>query len=104
MKNTFEERQRERNPGYCTGFVNLVHITENTSRTFLCVCFCFISFILNSPSWYDKCSNEMQGVLGKRRSKVLWTPERIITMTAPNKSGETQNYRLSNLLLFGSLI
>jgi len=51
--NTFEERHRRRNPGYCTRFVNLVLITENTSRTFVCVCFFsyFIRFVLSLTSY-----------------------------------------------------
>ena len=58
------------------------------------VCFLFYSFHLKfgklySAEWHDKCCNKLQRVGRRQRSKVLWMPGRIFTMTTPKRSGET---------------
>lgn len=94
--NTFEEQHRGRHPGYCTRFMNLIRITENTSRTLLCVRFFsyLIRFVLNSTSYTALNGTIAIGMnfRGSEKSGVarfFWNLQRIITMTSPKKGGET---------------
>ena len=88
--NTFEERHRGRNPGYCTRFVNLIRITENTSRVFLCVCFSSYLFHFKFGKLYRaECTMTVgMNFRGSEGSGVARFCE-IITVTAPKKIGET---------------